>query len=419
MSQSVIVTNLSKIFKRNNSLLTSLGFKNYIPKSDDVVALRNISFSINKGEAFGIIGRNGSGKSTLLQIITGTLRPSSGKIDVKGRVSALLELGSGFNPEFTGIENIYLAGSILGISKAEMDIRLPDIIAFADIGDFLSQPVKTYSSGMLMRVAFSVAVAVQPDVLIIDEALSVGDILFQQKCNKRIKELINNGVTLLVVTHDTSFVLNICTKALWLDKGQCMYLGDAAICVKEYIAKMTSEIANDVSVSNVITPKIKSLRTDSDELNITYCKRLGGNILNVNKVWILNAKRNSSSIFVIGDWIEVLIEISASQTLTMVSGGCELRDRHGQVIFATGLRVINTLIDSLHPGASKFVSIKFKLDIAAGQYTLDVGSGSGSDKSDIWQRVLSVAVIEVRAMQDTEVVHGIVRLPYTIEVSEN
>jgi lipopolysaccharide transport system ATP-binding protein len=416
---SISVNNISKVFRRNSSFLADLGLTQKKNSSDDIKALSNISFTIKKGEAFGIIGRNGSGKSTLLQIITGTLKPSEGSVLSHGRISALLELGSGFNPDFTGTENIYLAGSILGISKTEMDLRYDDIVSFADIGNFLNQPVKTYSSGMLMRVAFSVAVAVQPDILIIDEALSVGDIIFQQKCNQRIRELINKGVTLLVVTHDTSFVLNICTRAMWLDSGRCAFLGDAALCVKEYITRMTADSGNDLidkKPVNIIKNKIAPVDA---EIDTALCKRLGGNLLNINKIWILNQSRESSSVFIIGDWIEVVFVISATKSLKSVSGGCELRDRHGQVIFATGLRVINQLIDELQTGQSKVISIKFKLDISAGQYTLDVGSGSGNENSNIWQRLSSVAVIDVRSTKDTEIVHGLVKLPYHIEVSEN
>ncbi len=209
-----------------------------------VAALQDVSFRVSPGEAFGVIGRNGAGKSTLLQILAGTLRPTSGRCEVRGRVTALLELGSGFNPEFTGRENIFLAGAILGLSREEMSARFESIIQFADIGAFIEQPVKTYSTGMMMRVAFAVAISVEPDVLIIDEALSVGDILFQQKCSRRMHELIAKGVTLLVVTHDLSFVLNLCQRALWLDQGRMRYLGDAGACVREYVTAMAALSGN-------------------------------------------------------------------------------------------------------------------------------------------------------------------------------
>ena len=165
----------------------------------DFFALTDINFEVKRGEAVGIIGRNGAGKSTLLQIIAGTLQASSGSISIKGRVAALLELGAGFNPEFTGRENIFLTGAIIGISKEEMQKRFAEIASFADIGDFIEQPIKTYSSGMLVRLAFAVQTAIEPDILIIDEALSVGDIFFQQKCAKRMRDLQSKGTTLLFV----------------------------------------------------------------------------------------------------------------------------------------------------------------------------------------------------------------------------
>ena len=185
----------------------------------DFYALRDISFEIQPGESVGIIGRNGSGKSTLLQIIAGTLQPTSGTVKVNGRVAALLELGSGFNPEFTGRENVMLNGAILGFTGAQMEAKFDEIAAFADIGDFIDQPVKIYSSGMMLRLAFAVQTAVEPNVLIIDEALSVGDAPFQAKCFARIRHLQNAGCTILFVSHDVSTVQTFCQQALWLAQG--------------------------------------------------------------------------------------------------------------------------------------------------------------------------------------------------------
>ncbi|MDX8377458.1 MAG: ABC transporter ATP-binding protein, partial [Mariprofundales bacterium] len=172
-------------------------------------ALDDVSFEVKKGETVGIIGRNGSGKSTLLQIICGTLAPTSGDVEVNGRVAALLELGSGFNPEFTGRENVYMNATILGLSKKEIDARFDDIVAFADIGEFIEQPVKTYSSGMMMRLAFAVAINVKPDVLIIDEALSVGDVAFQRKCFGKIEEIRDAGATIMFVSHSEGSIVNL------------------------------------------------------------------------------------------------------------------------------------------------------------------------------------------------------------------
>lgn len=198
-------------------------------------ALRGVSLDIRRGESIGIIGRNGSGKSTLLQIVAGILQPSSGNVNVHARIAALLELGAGFNPEFTGRENIRLNASVLGLSEAQIDERMERIIAFAEIGQHLEQQVKTYSSGMFMRLAFAVAVHTDPEVLIVDEALSVGDIYFQRKCFKRIEEMRQQGCTLLFVTHAVDSVLQLCDRGVVLDRGRLVFDGDAQSAVKQYL----------------------------------------------------------------------------------------------------------------------------------------------------------------------------------------
>ena len=200
----------------------------------DFFALNNISFNVKRGETVGIIGKNGSGKSTLLKLITGVLTPSDGNVVVNGKISALLELGAGFNPEFTGIENIYMNGTIMGFSKAEMDKKLQDIIDFADIGDFINQPVKMYSSGMFARLAFAVAINIEPDILIVDEALSVGDVFFQNKCFKKFKELRDKKVTILFVSHDMGSVKQMTERVLWLDSGKQKMFDDTEIVCEAY-----------------------------------------------------------------------------------------------------------------------------------------------------------------------------------------
>lgn len=192
----------------------------------DFWALRDVSFAVRKGEAIGIIGRNGSGKSTLLQIIAGTMRPTEGSVEVKGRVAALLELGSGFNPEFTGRENVYLNAAVLGLSREQVEAKFAEIERFADIGDFIDQPVKTYSSGMQLRLAFAVQTAVEPEVLIIDEALSVGDEAFSRKCIARVNHLREKGTSLLLVSHSSNLVTTLCDRALLIDRG-CLKLVDS------------------------------------------------------------------------------------------------------------------------------------------------------------------------------------------------
>src|SRR6185312_1065790 len=197
-------------------------------------ALRNVSFEVKRGETVGIVGRNGSGKSTLLQIICGTLTPTDGTVETRGRVAALLELGSGFNPDFTGRENVYLNASVLGLSKQEIDARFDDIAAFADIGQFIEQPIKTYSSGMMVRLAFSVAINVDPEILIIDEALSVGDELFQRKCFSRLEAIRKTGATILFVSHSGSAVVELCDRALLMDSGERLAVGSPKQIVGRY-----------------------------------------------------------------------------------------------------------------------------------------------------------------------------------------
>lgn len=197
-------------------------------------ALKDVSFEVKKGETVGIIGRNGSGKSTLLQIICGTLAPTSGSVETNGRIAALLELGSGFNPEFTGRENVYMNGAVLGLSKEEIDARYDDIVAFADIGNFIEQPVKTYSSGMVVRLAFAVAINVDPQILVVDEALSVGDELFQRKCFSRIEAIKSSGATILFVSHSGATVVELCDRTILVDSGELLTFGAPKTVVGQY-----------------------------------------------------------------------------------------------------------------------------------------------------------------------------------------
>ncbi|WP_024849866.1 ABC transporter ATP-binding protein [Aminobacter sp. J41] len=214
--------------------LLSFGFRRY---HTPFTALNDVSFTVERGEAVGIIGRNGSGKSTLLQIICGTLTPTSGKVEVNGRVAALLELGAGFNPEFTGRENVYLNAALYGLNRNEVDERLDNILAFADIGDFIDQPVRTYSSGMFVRLAFAIIAHVDADILVIDEALAVGDVAFGQKCMRFLRSFREHG-TILFVSHDTAAVLGLCDRAIWLDKGRVQAEGAAKPVCEAYFGHL-------------------------------------------------------------------------------------------------------------------------------------------------------------------------------------
>ncbi|SDA21860.1 lipopolysaccharide transport system ATP-binding protein [Nitrosospira sp. Nsp18] len=224
-------------------------------------ALKDVSFEVKKGETVGIIGRNGSGKSTLLQIICGTLAPTGGSVETMGRIAALLELGSGFNPEFTGRENIYMNGTILGLNKEEIDTRFDDIVAFADIGEFIAQPVKTYSSGMFVRLAFAVNIMSQPQIMVVDEALAVGDMSFQAKCTTALKRIQENGTTVLFVSHDIGSVKNLCSRGIYLERGKVFAIGPAGDIAEYYVRAMREEMSDEHR-------KYSRIPTESDETQV-------------------------------------------------------------------------------------------------------------------------------------------------------
>lgn len=293
MRQTTIkVQNVSKIYriydnpKERFLEAVSKGKRAY---GKDHYALDDISFEVQEGDILGIIGVNGSGKSTLLKIITGVLQPSSGNVSVRGRISALLELGAGFNPEYTGIENIYFNGLVMGFSRKEMEQKVQGIIDFADIGTFIDQPVKTYSSGMLVRLAYAVAVSIEPDVLIVDEALAVGDVYFQMKSMSKMEELFHKGKTVLFVSHDTASVRKLCSSAIYLDHGRIVAQGTSKEIVDLYEAKAREEMSamssmkTDDSVKNVSTKmltaqKDHSLFVENEEYekNVAYSREGNG-----------------------------------------------------------------------------------------------------------------------------------------------
>ena len=246
---AIRVKNVSKLYKLYDKpidrLKESLGLSK-TTKYKEHYALSDVNFDIHKGECVGIIGTNGAGKSTVLKIITGVLNPTAGEVEIDGRISALLELGAGFNMEYTGIENVYLNGTMIGFTKEEIDAKLDDILAFADIGDFVYQPVKTYSSGMFVRLAFAVAINIDPEILIVDEALSVGDVFFQLKCFKKFEEFKASGKTILFVSHDLSSIEKYCDKAILLDKGKNIAEGSPIDIINRYKKIMTGMTAEEV-----------------------------------------------------------------------------------------------------------------------------------------------------------------------------
>lgn len=283
---------------------------------NEFTALNGVNLTVHKGETIGIVGRNGSGKSTLLQIICGTLNPSAGSVTTHGRIAALLELGSGFNPEFSGKENVYLNGSLLGLSKFEIDQKYDDILAFADIGDFIDQPIKTYSSGMAIRLAFSVAINVDPDILVVDEALSVGDELFQRKCFSKIEDIKKKGATILFVSHSGGTIIELCDRAILIDAGIKLLEGKP----KNVIAKYQKLLYAPANERTAIRDEMISENTTSQEDNIQV---------------------ESHSIHVEATEEVYDPNLRPISTVEYVKAGAEISDAH---IFLSGVGRVNHLV---------------------------------------------------------------------------
>ena len=308
-------------------------------------ALENINFEVRKGEAVGIVGRNGSGKSTLLQIITGTLTPTAGNVSTNGRIAALLELGSGFNPDFTGRENVYLNGALLGLTSGQIDERFEAIALFADIGEHLEQPVKTYSSGMLVRLAFAVQVQVEPDILIVDEALAVGDALFQKRCFQRIEELISRGTTLLFVSHDQESVRTLTNRALLLKDGKSKAWGLSSEVVLEYRRLLHedesayfSSITNDIKARTLSESPLQYLKKDDNPENIRLSEKnsFGTGGIKIKQVEILDSENKSCSIFHVGDPLRIKVSCESNISTDKINVAVRIRNKEGVKIYSWG-----------------------------------------------------------------------------------
>ncbi len=325
---TIIVNNLTKVYKLYNNpkerLKESLSFTRKKIHTD-FYALKDISFDVKKGETLGIVGKNGSGKSTLLKILTGVLTPTTGNIQVNGRVAALLELGAGFNLEYTGIENIYLQGTIMGYTRLQMDSKIESILKFADIGNYVYQPVKTYSSGMFARLAFAVAINVDPEILIIDEALAVGDMKFQAKCFTRMNELKEKGATILFVGHDVSSIRTFCDKAIWIHEGEMVKWGNVLEVTADYMKFMNDDEYNkEPSASN--QEAIEEMTTDFEEIN-----RWGSQIGIIKYVELFNSKNDKTSIIQFEEKvaIKVIFEVPVDVNLEYCSVAFSIKNKVG------------------------------------------------------------------------------------------
>lgn len=389
-------------------------------------ALQDISFEIKKGETVGIIGRNGSGKSTLLQIICGTLSPTAGSIEINGRVAALLELGAGFNPEFTGRENVYMNASIFGLSPKEIDARFDDITAFADIGEFIEQPVKTYSSGMYVRLAFAVIAHVDADILVVDEALSVGDAFFTQKCMRFLRKFMEKG-TVLFVSHDTAAIINLCSHALWLQQGAIKFAGLSKEVSERYLAAQFQSTQEEISLPvsphpNLDTPDFYDMRRDF--INATSLRNdievfkfsldtpsFGKGGATIDLVQLLDEHDNPLAWVIGGELVQLIIRCKAHSTLVSPIVGFLVNDRLGQPLFGDN-SFITYAQDPLSISQDQVFNtcFQFKMPILpTGDYSITVAITDGSQMDHTPQHWIHDALI--LKSHSSSVCTGLVGIP--------
>ena len=413
-------------------------------------ALHDVGFDVRRGETVGIIGRNGSGKSTLLQMICGTLHPTLGSVAINGRIAALLELGAGFNVEFTGRENVFLSGLLYGISENELKKRYQSIVDFADIGDFIDQPVKTYSSGMYVRLAFAIIAHVDADTLVIDEALSVGDVRFTQKCMRFLRDFQSRG-TLLFVSHDAGAVINLCQRAIWLDRGRLIMDGPARDVVERYLAEQhaadRASVSQNVAVnhrkvavpghSHAGVPGLEDVPFDvvdprQDILNGRGQRNLievfafdpnrvgsefGAGSARVMDVRILDVDANPTTCVEGGAVVDLVVEVQAIAPLRSPIVGFYIKDRLGQQLFGdnTYLSYLDRNLE-IGTGTRLRAHFRFRMPIlAAGDYSIDAAVATGTQADHTQQHWLRDAL--VFKANTSSVVSGLVGIPmHKIEI---
>ena len=381
---AVIVENGSKnyrIYARPADRLKELIFRGR-KFHQDFWAVKNVSFRIPQGSTFGVVGENGSGKSTLLQMIAGTLQPTEGKITLNGRVAALLELGAGFNPEFTGRENVFLNAAIMGLTEAETVRRIPEIERFAEIGNFIDQPVKTYSSGMYVRLAFAVAIHVDPEILLVDESLSVGDVYFQQRCMRRIRQMKQDGKTILFVSHDVTAVKNLCDAAVWLEHGEVQGIGEPGDVVGKYLAAMT--LRRDPYAAETVKGGVSSLAPSGQAglvvrslPNVDH--RWGNRRAEIIGIQILNTQREPCDSAEHGEPIVVRVSAAFHEDVAQPIVGIMMRNRLGEDICGINTSAEAVELPPARAGQCFTVDFNLKLPLlTAGNYHITPGVADGT-----------------------------------------
>ncbi|MBW4668609.1 MAG: ABC transporter ATP-binding protein [Cyanomargarita calcarea GSE-NOS-MK-12-04C] len=398
-------------------------------------ALRDLSLQVHKGETLGIIGQNGSGKSTLLQVVAGTLTPTTGEAQVHGRVSALLELGSGFNPEFTGRQNVFFNGQILGLSRAEIETKFEEIASFAEIGNFMEEPVKTYSSGMYVRLAFAVAINVNPEILIVDESLAVGDGVFVHRCMAKIRDFQDSGGTILFVSHDVGSISRLCSEALWINQGVIVDSGKPPEVCKHYQAWVHEEVnkrnrgnyfesQQDINGSpklveidlSKITRKQLNAFTNKPYITFSGCERFGTGRAEIDGISVLCADNHPLKLAYPGDTIKIRISTFRHDKLRKPNVGIALVDRLRTILSGWSTELIDLNFGSYWLSKSEIgrTVIEFEIvwpHLIGGNYALDIAFADGSnDNNEMLDWIQNATVIQSAT---NEVVHGLFQLSST------
>jgi len=411
---AIKINDVSKLYKLydkpTDRLKESLGLTK-AKKYKEHYALRNVSFDVERGECVGIIGTNGAGKSTILKIITGVLNPTAGEVQINGRISALLELGAGFNMEYTGIENVYLNGTMIGFSREEIDAKLQDILEFADIGDFVNQPVKTYSSGMFVRLAFAVAINIEPEILIVDEALSVGDVFFQAKCYKKFEEFKQQGKTILFVSHDLSSIQKYCDKAILLNKGKKISEGSPKDIIDLYkkviVEEYNSMSSNDEEDSFIAETKKDDSSRESKEWKKNMllnpdCSDYGNKRATIVDFGVFDKAGSITNTVEKLDDFEIRMKIQFNDDIEAPIFAITLRDLKGTELAGTNTFIEKSDIYNVKKGELVEVSFKQKMLLQKGQYMLQLGcTGYNGDELEVFHRLYDICCLQVIAEKVT------------------
>jgi teichoic acid transport system ATP-binding protein len=408
---AISVEHVSKIYKLYDKPMDRLYEALKLTKQKkyhEAHALSDINFNIKRGECVGIIGTNGSGKSTILKIITGVLNPTSGNVAVDGRISALLELGAGFNMEYSGIENIYLNGTMNGFSNAEIDARMQDILDFADIGEYVYQPVKTYSSGMFVRLAFSVAINIDPEILIVDEALSVGDVFFQAKCYHKFEEFKQMGKTIIIVSHDLSSIAKYCDRVILLNQGVKLGEGQPKEMIDDFkrvlvgqyelpTGKGEGSLANDEDIREAVEKKAAAAKGGSNTLEY------GTRDADIEEIYVTDDKGVRTNSILKGSEFSIHMQVRFNKDLPAPIFAFTIKNPKGTEITGTNTMFEKTFLEPVKAGEMKNITFTQKMSLQGGEYLISFGvTGYEGDNFQVYHRLYDA--IDVMVVSDKNTV---------------